>query len=313
MGKINTFFNKLAFTIKKNSPEILTTVGIIGVVASAVIACVATTKVEDILKEHNEQIDTLKKCKDDQKDVYYEKDYKKDTIRTYIHTGAELAKIYAPALILGGLSIGSLIASNRQLRKRTVALTAAYMVVDSGFKEYRKNVIEKYGEEVDKELKYGIKTETIKETIVDENGKKKTIKSEVTTVDVSKFDPTKYSSYARIFDVGCDGWDPDPSLSLNSLKSKEKYWNHILQTRGWVFLNEVYADLGFSRTYAGQIVGWVKDNPNGDGFIDFGIYNLNDRAKRNFVNGFESSIILDFNVDGNILDLNPFKGSDGIG
>jgi hypothetical protein len=50
------------------------------------------------------------------------------------------------------------------------------------------------------------------------------------------------------------------------------------------------------------MVGWI-DGGDGDGYVDFGIYDIaavNNR--REFINGYEPSIILDFNVDGVIWD-----------
>ena len=67
----------------------------------------------------------------------------------------------------------------------------------------------------------------------------------------------------------------------------------------------MYDLLGIQRTSAGQVVGWIYDesNPIGDNYVDFGIYDLHDEAKRNFVNGYERTILLDFNVDGDILNM----------
>ena len=78
--------------------------------------------------------------------------------------------------------------------------------------------------------------------------------------------------------------------------------------------------LGFSsKTQIGQQAGWTynKHNPNmqnGDGFVDFGIYDVNSLPKRDFINGYEKSIILDFNVEENILyKLPKLLGLDYIG
>lgn len=70
-------------------------------------------------------------------------------------------------------------------------------------------------------------------------------------------------------------------------------------------MNEVYEMLGFPITKAGASVGWIynKDEPVGDNFVDFGIYNLNSQKAHDFVNGYERSIVLDFNVDGPIIDM----------
>ena len=112
-----------------------------------------------------------------------------------------------------------------------------------------------------------------------------------------------YSDYAKFFDEGCREWDKDPEYNLTFLKCQENYANDLLKSKGHLFLNEVYDMLGIPRTKAGQIVGWIYDeeNPIGDNYVDFGIYDVYKEANRNFVNGYERNILLDFNVDGDIL------------
>jgi len=311
MGKINNFFSKIAFSIRKHSPEILTVAGIVGVVSSAVIACIETTKIDDILEEHNSQIDTIKKLKESDKDIYVDTDYRKDILRTYVNTSFELVKLYSPALILGGLSIGGLLAGHNTLKKRNVALSAAYVIADTGFKKYRRNVVERFGKNVDDELRYGLTKDIVKETKVDESGKKKTVKEESNSIkDYSYFNPEGYSSYCRIFDCGNPQWDPDPEVTMFYLLKTQSTFNNLLRTKKYVFLNEVYKALGFPETKAGQVVGW-RYKGDGDNFIDFGIYNINHIPARDFVNGNENVIILDFNVDGNIWEDNPFVDSYG--
>ena len=89
------------------------------------------------------------------------------------------------------------------------------------------------------------------------------------------------------------------------LRRQQDYANELLKAKGHLYLNEVYDILGLPRSKAGQIVGWVYDekNPIGDNYVDFGIYEQNRAKNRDFVNGYEKTILLDFNVDGNILDL----------
>ena len=79
----------------------------------------------------------------------------------------------------------------------------------------------------------------------------------------------------------------------------------MLRRKGHLYLNEVYDMLGIPRTKAGQIVGWIYDeeHPVGDNYVDFGIYDSNKPRVRDFVNGYERTVLLDFNVDGNILDM----------
>ncbi|MBO5319039.1 MAG: hypothetical protein J6B01_04425 [Ruminococcus sp.] len=107
------------------------------------------------------------------------------------------------------------------------------------------------------------------------------------------------SNYARIFDDGCVGWCKDPEYSLMFLKMQEQYANDILRAKGHIFLNDVYDLLGIPHSKAGQIVGWVynEENPLGDNYVDFGI-----NQNEDFVNGLSNVAMLDFNVDGNILD-----------
>lgn len=109
------------------------------------------------------------------------------------------------------------------------------------------------------------------------------------------------SQYARFFDEGCPGWNKDSEYNLMFLKQQQMYANDLLKKRGHIFLNEIYDMLGIPRTKAGAVVGWVYDenNPIGDNYINFGI---TDERNANFVNGYEKSVLLDFNVDGNILD-----------
>lgn len=298
-------FNRLGLQVQKHSPEILVVAGVIGAVTSAVMACKATTKVNHILEEAKEQIDGAHEVFEadakSQEPQYSEKDCKKAIAIVYAKTSLELVKLYGPSVALGTASIISILASNNILRKRNIAMAAAYTAVDTGFKEYRNRVIERFGKELDKELRCNIKAVEVEETVTDENGESKVVKK---TVEVSEF-KNQYSQYARCFDDGCLGWDKDAEYNLMVLRKQQDHANDLLRRNGYLFLNDVYDMLGIPRTKAGQVVGWIYDekNPNGDNYVDFGIYDLYKEGCRDFVNGYERSIWLDFNVDGVILDL----------
>ena len=300
--KMMRVFNNSKNGVQKHSPEILAGVGVVGVVASTVMACKATMKLNDILEEAKETRDKIKEVENNPayEDKYTPEDAKKDLAINYMQTSMKIAKLYAPAVLLGSASLGCLLASNDILRKRNAALSAAYMTVDKGFKEYRQRVAERFGEEVEKEIRYNIKAEEIETTVVNEDGSEVTIKETVKTMD-----PNLYSDYARFFDEYNPNWQNDPEYNLMFLKSQQQYANDLLVSRGRLFLNEVYDMLGMERSKAGQVVGWVYNeaNPSGDNFVDFGIYDLHKERTRAFVNGLEPSILLDFNVDGNIWDL----------
>lgn len=302
MNKMTRTFNRVGLQLKKHSPEILVVTGVVGAVASAVMACKATTKIDTILNEAKEKVNTIHECLENPElqDRYTEEDSKKDLALVYVQTGMKLAKLYGPSLLLGAASIGCILASNNIIHKRNVALAAAYATVDSSFKDYRSRVIERFGKDLDRELKYNIKTEEIEEIVTDENGKETVVKKTIETANVQP----GYSGYSIVFDDGNTGWDADPELTKFFLVQQQNYANDRLKARGHLFLNEVYDMLGAPRTKAGAQVGWIYDeaHPIGDNYVDFGIFDIHKPKACDFINGREKVIILDFNVDGVILD-----------
>lgn len=296
MKSVNGVTSKAVMKLKKHSPEILVVAGIAGTVVSAVLACKATTKVAEILDETNGTLDTIHegmKTGAINGQEYTTEDGKKDTVVVYAQTGMKLAKLYGPAIILGTLSITSILASNNILRKRNVALGAAYAAIDKSFKEYRGRVIERFGEQVDTELKYGIKAKKFEEIEVDpETGKEKKVKKTVMVAD-----PNLQSDYAVYFDSKSRNYETNPDYNRMFLKAQQAFANDKLQTRGHLFLNEVLDDLDLPRTPAGQIVGWTKDGP--DGYVNFRIVEV----ERETEDGrHEPALLLDFNVEGNIWE-----------
>ncbi|MCQ4768869.1 DUF6353 family protein [Intestinimonas massiliensis] len=296
MKSVNGVTSKAVMKLKKHSPEILVVAGIAGTVVSAVLACKATTKVAEILDETKGTLDTIHDGMDTgaiNGQEYTTEDGKKDTVVVYAQTGMKLAKLYGPAIILGTLSITSILASNNILRKRNVALGAAYAAIDKSFKEYRGRVIERFGEQVDTELKYGIKAKKFEEIEVDpETGKEKKVKKTVMVAD-----PNLQSDYAVYFDSKSRNYETNPDYNRMFLKAQQAFANDKLQTRGHLFLNEVLDDLDLPRTPAGQIVGWTKDGP--DGYVNFRIVEV----ERETEDGrHEPALLLDFNVEGNIWE-----------
>lgn len=290
---------RTGLVLKKYSPEILMGVGIVGIIGSTVMACKATLKVEEVVDEAKETLDKIHKAHDDEnitEEIYSEQDYKKDLVITYTQTGVKFIKLYGPAVTLGAASIGCLLGAHGILKKRNVALMAAYKAVEQSFGDYRQRVREELGEEKDRRYHLGLKEETVTEETVDANGKKKKVKKTVEVVD-----PNKISQYARFFDDSSSQWSNVPEHNLVFLKAQQNFANDLLNSRGHVFLNEVYDMLGIPRSSAGAIVGWVKGE--GDDFVDFGIFNRDDEKVRDFVNGYETNIMLDFNVTGVIYDL----------
>lgn len=304
----NKIIKTIGFKLKKHSPEILIGLGTIGTVASTVLACKATTKVGEIIKSKNTQVEQVHQCFEDKECKYNEEDARKDLTIIYTQTGIKLVKLYLPSIILGTLSLGTIITSHNIMRKRNLALAAAYTAIDGGFKRYRSNVVERFGEDVDKELRLGLKQKEIETTTVDKNGNEKVKKEKVTELS-NPLDGI--SDFARFFDEATSSfYRKDPEYNLMFLRRQQDYANEKLKAQGYLFLNEVYDMLGIPRSKAGQIVGWTykKDNENADNYVDFGIYDLSSANKQlndqkiAFVNGYERAVLLDFNVDGPIYD-----------
>ena len=300
-------FHKVGLELKKHSPEILVVTGVIGTIAGAVLACKATTKLHDVIDESKTKIDMYHRGAEEgkvQSEVngeivvvdYSEEDCTKDIAITYTQTCLKVAKLYAPAVLVGAASITGILVGHNILRKRNLALAAAYTVVDTGFKQYRGRLRERFGDKLDKELLYNIKAKEVEETVVDENGKETTVKK---TIDV--IDPVAaMSMYTYCFDETSSCWVRDAERNKFFLLRQQEYANEQLKAKGYLFLNEVLDMVGIPRCRAGQAVGWIY-NGDGDGYIDFGIFDIHCEANRNFVNGLEKSIWLNFNVDGDIL------------
>ena len=281
---INRAVNKVAFKMKKHAPEILVIAGVGGTIVTTVMACKATTKIDEVLAENKEQIAKTKNYVEETgfSDKYTEKDYQKDLTVMYTQRGLKLFKLYAPAIAVGTISITAILAGHNVLKKRNVALAAAYEVVNKNFKDYRGRVIDRFGNELDRELRYNIRKEEVEKTVIDEKtGKERTVK-EIT--EIADIDPS--SEYAKFFDESCPGWTKDPEYNLMFLRNQQQYANDLLESRGYLFLNEVYEMLGIQRTRQGQVIGWIYDK-NVIDKVNFGIYNIANPANRRFVNGYE--------------------------
>ena len=301
INKATRLLSSTQYQVKKHSPEILMVAGIAGTIVGTVLACKATTKVSEIIEEKNKNVEDVHTCLEDNTKEYTEEDSKKDLTIIYAQTGVKLFKLYAPAIGVMTLSFASIIAGHKVLKKRNIAIAAAYAAIDKGFKQYRKNVIKEFGEGVDQQMRFGLKSKEIKKK--DKDGK--TVKETEYYIDPDANPLNNISEYARFFDAASENFAKDPEYNMMFLRRQQDYANEMLKSRGHLFLNEVYDLLDIPRSKAGQVVGWVYDkngNTKGDNYVDFGLYR-NDQGTRRFVNGLEYNILLDFNVDGVIYDI----------
>lgn len=287
-GVIGRQIARNSLHLQKASPQVLFGVGVVGMVGSTVLACRATLKMDEVLTEAQRKLEVANSL---QHPDYSESDRSRDRTLIRYQAGVKIVRAYIPAIVVGGISIYALSSSHRILTKRNAGLVAAYGALEQGFNQYRARVVEKYGEEEDRNLRYGSRQVEIEDP---ETGKKTT----VTRVGIEV-----PSVYARFFDSSSPSWNREPEYNLVFLKCQQNYANDLLRSRGHIFLNEVYDMLGIPRSQAGAVVGWVlSKHGETDNFVNFGVFDGRTEQARDFVNGFEGSILLDFNVDGVVYD-----------
>ena len=282
LGIVTRLAGRAGLVLSKHAPTILTAAGTAGFIGTTILASKATLKVEETISEETALLVKVHEAHEAGK--LEDKDALHDKVILYTRMTAKLAKLYAPALILGAASIVSLATGHGIMLKRNASLAAAYAAVDQAFKTYKKKVESKFG----------------KDAVIDaliSTAEEDLTKNELTMEAIAAVDGV--SPYGVIFDETNNNWSADEDLSMLHLKCQQQYANDILQTRGHIFLNEVYKMLGFPHTPAGAVTGWVKGN--GDDFVDFnifeGTFEGEDEKGRTV-----TKWALDFNVDGVMYD-----------
>lgn len=292
-GGSSRAFGKAMFTIRKYSPQILTTVGVAGVVTSAVLASKATLHLEPIIDEAKLKIEHAElQTHESNAHEYSSADHKKRMLGIYTSTAGKIGKLYGPSVALGVVSIGCIIGGQGVMHKRNVAMVAAYKGLEETFNKYRERIVEELGEDKEKEIRYGIRDEVV----TDEKGKDQTVKviDPETSVDI------------YFFDGNNKNWVESPDYNMMFLRTQEQMADQRLRAQGYLFLNDVLRDLGFEPTQAGAVTGWVMGG-DGDDFVDFGIIDCQPMSNRVFGNDDTDSVLLNFNIDGVILHHLPKK------
>lgn len=285
--------NRAGLQLKKHSPEILTGVGIAGLLGAGILACKATLKLEDVIDELEDRKETLRKVQEQQSEASEESDKQHKTAHVAIHikAGLDIAKLYGPAVTMGLASAACIVGAHGIMKKRNAALAVAYNAVEKSYREYRRRVEETLGEEQARDIYMDVQSEKVKD---EETGEEQEVKA--------PGDPSKYSMYAKVFDELNVNWQKNSEQNFMFLRCQQNWANDLLRSRGHLFLNEVYDMIGLPHTTAGAVVGWLWDSKEGDNFVDFGIFDSRTQEAHDFVNGLERSIWLDFNVQGTIYD-----------
>lgn len=269
---------KAELIARQHGPAILTACGIGSLIGTMVLTGKAVLKAQEPVKELKLKIEEFNDLDDDAK----------KTAKVEIGRNAvEIAKIFAPPVAAGAVSIFCFVASHEMSRQKQAALAAAYVAVQESFIAYRERVREEVGEERELEL--------YRSPRVLQGGDGSELPLEI---DRGSRMPSPYS---RFFDESSTAWTKTPEWNRMFVEAQQQWANDRLHAYGFLFLNEVYEALGLTRTQAGQIVGWQLGPGGGDKFVDFGIYDIADENSRAFVNGLEGVILLDFNVDGPIV------------
>lgn len=282
LGIVTRLVGRAGLVLSKHAPTILTAAGTAGFIGTTVLASKATLKVEETVAEETALLVRVHEAQEAGK--LSDNDATHDKVVLYSRMTTKLLKLYAPAIILGAASIASLATGHGIMLKRNASLAAAYAAVDQAFKTYKKKVESKFGKDAVLEALSSVATEDL-------------TKDEMTVESVAAVNDV--SPYGVIFDDTNVNWSADEDLAMLHLKCQQQYANDILQTRGHIFLNEVYKMLGFPHTPAGAVTGWVKGN--GDDFVDFnifdGMFEGEDQNGRTV-----TKWALDFNVDGVMYD-----------
>lgn len=285
-----------SLVLQKHSPQVLFYGGLALMGATVVSACQATLKLEGTLDDIRRDREDLKQVVAVHPDKYSDSDITKLNIYITARGAAKLIKLYLPTAVLSVAAVASLTGSNNILNRRNAGLSAALASTERAMAKYRERVIDTYGEEIDRDMMFG--SDTIERKTFNADG------SESKRTQKVKVYGEGRSPYARIWgqDTSTE-WDPIPEYNLAKLRSIQTYMNNVLQSRGHVFLNDVFDELGLDRTPAGSVVGWLSEKNGGkDGYVDLGVLSQGEEvAFVDFMTGHETHLLLDFNVDGEIF------------
>lgn len=287
--------NKLKFFAEKNSPEILIGIGIAAFGATVYYTVRGTVKSSEALSclpENSDVVDA-----DNEAQIRSQK----------LETVSTMVKAYTPAVICGSVTIASFLGSNHMLRNRALSVAAAYATLETGFSEYRKRVVEKYGDDIDRELKYGIVQKKVKTTEVDPETGKKTKKTE--TVEMIENCGPFGVYFKKSYNVKKTGktivnpnWQNNELFNLTFINAQLAWFNSRLALGERVYLSEVFEILGIPvDDYPdSRVVGWLpKNGENSDNYIRFNAYEP--PYSKDYIVNSDCEVLLDFNTDGVIL------------
>lgn len=294
---ITTAFYTGVARISKHAPTILSITASAGVIATGYLAWKAGTRFEDV---EGRDWDRRKECLRNA-DTIPDEDVPKIERKNRILFILDTVRTVAPAAIVGAATITMIYFSNSISKKRLAAMGAAYATLQTAFDGYKRTMVEALGKEsVDKILKPKLPNvgKSAEEILSSDN------KSDAANVSDAVVNSLKaLSPYARIIaEESSTCWDPNEDYTSQNLAAVQLWANRRLERKGHLFLNEVFDQLGLSRTREGAVVGWLK-NGDGDNYVSFGDFDASIyRVPSDDYTRVDSNFIVDFNVDGVIWD-----------
>lgn len=246
--KVPGFIQKTQQTMTKHSPEILTAVGIVGMVTTVVLAVKATPKaLESIDKEINKKNKELVEEAKKNGETKCSQISKLDPVET-----VKVAwKPYIPAAITGVVSIGCLIGANSVNAKRNAALAATAQLTASTLAEYKKQVNETVDEETKKSIEDKVAKEKLKKNPVKEE---RPVREPEIILDTANH---------LCYDAGGNQYFRSDEQTIRAAINKLN--SRMNGGEPYVSLNDLYSELGIRGTDVGELLGW---NMYRDGIIE---------------------------------------------
>lgn len=234
MGKLNSFLKNTKTVFNKYSPDILTGLGLGGMVATTIMAVKATPKALSLIEQAGRQKGSDENPLDDM-------EY---TPLTKLETVKVAWKPYIPVAITGILSISCIIGARSMSIKRNAALATAYTLSETALREYTDKVIETVGEKKEKEIKDLLVKDKVSNNPMKNNEVIITDRGNTLCYDMLS---------GRYF-----------KSDIDRIKKAINVLNHQMLRDGYVSLNDFYYEIGLNNTKMGDDLGWNSDR----GLID---------------------------------------------
>lgn len=218
---ISNFVKTVGDKLSEHSPEILTGIGITGLLSTTILAVKATPKALRLIDEKKEEMNT-------------------DEL-TNTEVVKTCWKCYIPAAVTASVSVACLIGANSVNSKRNAVLATAYKLSESAFSEYKEKVIETIGEKKEGEVRDKIAKGRIEQNPVKNNEVIITGKGDVLCYDIVS---------GRYF-----------KSDVDKIRKAENTLNKKLMNDMYCSLNEFYDLIGLPFTQMGFELGWnVNDS-----------------------------------------------------